>query len=67
MWKNDDNLTDSKIEERLNHRIFGLGDSINDENYAEQLKSYTKNSHWIDETGYVNLRLSATSNYNMDS
>jgi len=36
MWKNDENFSDSKIEEQLNQRIFGLGDSINDENYAEQ-------------------------------
>ena len=35
MWKNDENCSDSKIEEQLNHRIFGLGDSINDEIYVE--------------------------------
>ena len=43
----------------MNHRIFGLGDSINDENYAEQQKSAAKNIAWCDETGYVNLRVGA--------
>ena len=60
MWKNDENCSDSKIEEQLNHRIFGLGDSINDEIYVEQQKSAAKNIAWCDETGHVNLKLGAT-------
>lgn len=67
MWKNDDNFSDSKIEERLNHQIFGLGDSINDENYAEQQKTAAKNHAWVDETGYVNLRVGATLYNKMDN
>lgn len=67
MWKNDDNLSDSKIESRLNHRIFGLGESHNDENYAEQQKQAAKNIAWVDETGYVNLRVGATSYNKVDN
>lgn len=48
---------DSRIEERLNGKLFGIGDSINDEIYIDQYKNVATKSLYIDETGHVNLKL----------
>jgi hypothetical protein len=54
LWNMD---ADSKIEERLNGKLFGIGDSINDEIYIDQYKNVATKLTFIDETGHVNLKL----------
>jgi hypothetical protein len=34
--------SDSKMEERLNGKIYGIGDSINDDTYIESYKNCSK-------------------------
>ena len=54
LWNMD---ADSKIEERLNGKLFGIGDSINDEIYIDQYKNVATKISYIDETGHVNLKM----------
>jgi hypothetical protein len=54
MWCID---TETKIEERFNGKINGIGDSINDEIYIWDYKQSAKEMQFIDSTGYINLRL----------
>ena len=54
MWCID---TEQKIEERFNGKIFGIGDSFNDDNFTWEYKEKAKEVQFIDATGYVNLRL----------
>jgi hypothetical protein len=49
--------SEAKIEERFKGKIYGIGDSYNDDNYIESYKHCAKKSQYIDNTGYVNLRL----------
>lgn len=49
--------SEAKIEERFSGKIYGIGDSYNDDNYIESYKHCAKKSQYIDTTGYVNLRL----------
>ena len=51
--------SDSKMEERLNGKIYGIGDSINDDTYIESYKNCSKKLQFRDHTGHVNLRLYA--------
>ena len=54
LWNMD---ADSKIEERLNGKLFGIGDSINDEIYIDQYRNVATKLSYVDETGHVNLKL----------
>ena len=49
--------SEQKIEERFKGKIYGIGDSYNDETYIESYKHCAKKVQFIDSTGYVNLRL----------
>lgn len=48
---------EGKIEERLNGKLFGIGDSINDDAYMEYYKGCAMKIQYIDSTGNVNLRM----------
>lgn len=48
---------EGKIEERLNGKLFGIGDSVNDDAYMEYYKSCANKIQYIDSTGNVNLRM----------
>lgn len=54
MWCID---TEQKIEQRFAGKIFGIGDSINDDPYIWDYKEKSKETQFIDHTGYVNVRL----------
>jgi len=49
--------SESKIEERFNGKINGIGDSINDEQYIWEYKTQAKEIQYADSTNYINLRL----------
>ena len=49
--------SEARIEEWFNGKIYGIGDSYNDDNYIESYKHCAKKVQYIDNTGYVNLRL----------
>ncbi len=51
--------SDSKMEERLTGKIYGIGDSINDDTYIESYKNCSKKIQFRDHTGHINLRLYA--------
>ena len=40
--------SDSKMEERLNGKIYGIGDSINDDTYIESYKNCSKKLQFRD-------------------
>lgn len=54
LWNIDQ---ESKIEERLNGKLYGIGDSINDDAYIDQYKNCSKKVQYVDKTGHVNLKL----------
>jgi len=56
--------SESKIEERFNTKLYGIGDSYNDEGYMWDYKDYAKQVQYIDKTGYVNCRNLALRQYN---
>lgn len=56
--------SESKIEERFNSKLYGIGDSYNDEGYMWDYKDYAKQVQYIDKTGYVNCRNMALRQYN---
>jgi len=53
---------DSKMEGKLNGKIYGIGDSINDDLYIDSYKNCSKKLQFRDHTGHVNLRLYALGN-----
>lgn len=53
-WNYD---SEAKIEERLNGKIYGIGESINDDTYIDWYKMCAKKTQFMDHTGYINLRL----------
>lgn len=48
---------ESKIEERLNGKLYGIGDSVNDDAYIDSYKNCSKKVQYVDKTGHVNLKL----------
>lgn len=53
LWTID---TEAKIEERFNGKIYGIGDSFNDDQYIWDYKEKAKEVNFMDDTGYINCR-----------
>lgn len=56
------NIDVPKIEERMNGKLYGIGESVNDDQYIDQYKSCALKLQYTDHTGNVNLRM-LTLNY----